>query len=149
MTKRTVVPMSDDCHAALKQYAAFYGMSMSEVLYNCTRMQFHTQAQHCQFVDDMLDKLDIPLDKRAGKECFSALCFGCKHLTACKTGVYKGVVEMNDKLMKRNPLKPSGKQIVADMQTRHGQRPQFFKEEWQKPDDAACDQDVPADAFTM
>lgn len=34
MTKRVVVQMSDDCHKALKQYAAFYDMTMSEVSYN-------------------------------------------------------------------------------------------------------------------
>ena len=125
MPKRVVVQMSDECHAALKQYAAFYDMTMSEVLYNCTRMQFHTQALNCEFVEDMFDKLQILVDKRAGKECFSSLCFSCKHLTACKTGYYKGVCEFDDLHIKRDAIKPEGKRYLSEMQIRHEQRAQW------------------------
>ena len=130
MTKRVVVQMSDECHAALKQYAAFYDMTMSEVLYNCTRMMFHHQAPGCNFVGDMLDKLQISLDKRACKECFSFMCFSCKHVTACKTGCYKGVVEFQNVHVKRDAIKPIGKKYVSNMQIRHGQKPQWPEDQW-------------------
>ena len=138
MTKRVVVQMSDECHSALKQYAAFYDMTMSEVLYNCTRMQFHSQSLGCQFVENMLDKLQINLDKRASKECFSFLCFSCKHMTACKTGYYKGVVEFEDTYVKRDAIKPVGKKFVSEMQMRHGQQPQWTKDQWPEEDEGTA-----------
>ena len=114
MTKRVVVQMSDDCHKALKQYAAFYEMTMSEVLYNCTRMQFHTQLGVCTFVEDMFNKLHIAPDKRASKPCFSFMCFSCKHSTACKAGVYKGVVELAGPCMDHNLVTKNGQEKVSD-----------------------------------
>lgn len=130
MTKRVVVQMSDECHSALKQYAAFYDMTMSEILYNCTRMQFHSQSLGCQFVDDMFDKLQIKLDRRACKECFGFFCFSCKHLTACKTGYYKGVCEFEDIYIKRDVIKPKGMKYLSEMQIRHGQKPQWSEDKW-------------------
>ena len=125
MTKRVVVQMSDKCHKALKQYAAFYDMTMSEVLYNCTRMQFHTQLGVCEFVEDMFDKLDIAADKRAHKPCFSFMCFSCKHRTACQTGVYKGVIEIEGPCIDRDLVLENGKRRVAALQLEAGQEPQF------------------------
>lgn len=125
MTKRVVVQMSDTCHKALKQYAAFYVMTMSEVLYNCTRMQFHKQAMTCEFVDDMFDKLSIDLDKRANKPCFSFLCFGCKYATACKTGLYEGVVRLEGTCLDSDLVTPVGKANINILQIEAGQEPQF------------------------
>ena len=125
MTKRVVVQMADTCHKALKQYAVFYDMTMSEVLYNCTRMQFHKQASVCEFVEDMFDKLDIDLDKRAVKPCFSFMCFGCKHATACKVGVYQGVVELAGTCIDNDLVTPEGRTEIARIQIEAGQEPQF------------------------
>ncbi len=132
MTKRVVVQMSDDCHKALKQYAAFYEMTMSEVLYNCTRMQFHTQLGVCTFVEDMFNKLHIAPDKRASKPCFSFMCFSCKHSTACKAGVYKGVVELAGPCMDHNLVTKNGQEKVSSLQKSAGQYPQFETEEKEK-----------------
>ena len=96
--KRVVVKMSDECHKALKQYAAFYGLTMSEVLYHNTRVGFHKQAIHCRVVQDIFEKLGISADKRQHKPCFGSLCHGCTHKTACATGLYKGVVEIEERL---------------------------------------------------
>ena len=125
MTKRVVVQMSDKCHAALKQYAAFYGVPMSEVLYQCTRMQFHTQRLYCEFTENLLDKLDIAPDKRSGKPCFSFLCFNCKHLTACSAGLYDGVTEFRDEILERDLLTEEGKQKLTRLQRAAGQKPQL------------------------
>ena len=124
MTKRVVVQMSDDCHKALKQYAAFYDMTMSEVLYNCTRFQFHRQMQHCKFMKQTLDTLHIPMDKRAFKPCFSFLCFNCKHNVACKTGIYEGVVEFRQDLIDKDITTDEGKQALHALQEAAGQIPQ-------------------------
>jgi len=125
MSKRVVVQMSEECHKALKQYAAFYDMTMSEVLYQCTRMQFHRQREACVYLKGVLDNLDIAPDKRAHKPCFSFLCFNCKHLTACQTGVYKGVCEFSDDLLEKDLLTDFGKQALTDLQLSAGQSPQL------------------------
>ena len=119
-----MVQMSDECHKALKQYAAFYGMTMSEVLYNCTRFQFHKQMQNCEFVKGMLETLNIPMDKRALKPCYSFLCFNCKHSVTCKTGLYDGVVELPESELERNLLTPLGKSNLTELQEAAGQVPQ-------------------------
>ena len=126
MTKRVVVQMSDECHKALKQYAAFYEMTMSEVLYQCTRMQFHRQRDNCKYVGGMLESLDIPPDKRAEKPCYSFLCFRCRHQTACQTGVYKGVCEVMDDLIEKDLLTERGKQSLTELQRSVGQEPQLL-----------------------
>ena len=125
MTKRVVVQMSDEDHAALKQYAAFYGMPMTEVLYQCTRMQLHTHRQFCKYTEDLYGTLDIALDKRAGKPCFSFMCFNCKHLTACKAGLYEGVSEFRDEILQRDLVNEKGRQGLTKMQRGYGQKPQL------------------------
>tara|TARA_Y100000022_G_C13257295_1_gene380337 strand:+ start:356 stop:736 length:381 start_codon:yes stop_codon:yes gene_type:complete len=125
--KRVVVQMSDECHKALKQYAAFYGLTMSEVLYHNTRVGFHKQSVGCNVVQDIFDKLGISQDKRTDKPCFGSLCHSCIHLTACGAGVYKGVIEMEERLLPFT--KECFKRTLADMQEAHGQVPQFSLED--------------------
>ena len=127
MTKRVVVQMSDESHKALKQYAAFYGMTMSEVMYNCTRFQFHKQMQSCEFVKGMLATLDIPMDKRALKPCYSFLCFKCKHSVTCNTGLYDGVVELSETVLEKDLLTPLGKSNLTKLQESAGQLPQIME----------------------
>jgi len=125
--KRVVVQMSDECHKALKQYAAFYGKTMSEVLYHNTRVGFHKQSLGCHVVQDIFDKLGISLDKRVSKPCFGTLCHSCIHGTACNAGVYKGVVEMEEHLL---PLiKKEFRRTLNDMQEANGQVSQFSLED--------------------
>lgn len=128
MTKRVVVQMSDDCHKALKQYAAFYEMTMSEVLYSCTRMQLHSQLDACEFVENMFEKLSITPDKRAGKPCFSFLCFSCKHATACRAGIYEGVAELGGPCIDHNLVTQNGKKKLTEIQKSAGQPRQFEPE---------------------
>ena len=125
MTKRVVVQMSDECHAALKQYAAFYGMPMSEVLYQCTRMQLHTQRQYCEYTDNVLRNLGIKSDKRANKPCFDFRCFNCKHVTACKAGLYEGVTVFREEIFERDVLTKKGVKALIDLQRSAGQKPQL------------------------
>ena len=127
MTKRVVVQMSDEWHKALKQYAAFYGMTMSEVMYNCSCFQFHKQMQNCEFVKGVLATLDIPMDKRALKPCYSFLCFSCKHSVTCQTGLYDGVVEMPEDKIEKDLLTDQGKINLTKLQESAGQLPQIME----------------------
>lgn len=119
--KRVVVTMSDECHRALKQYAAFYGKTMGEVLYHNTRVAFHTQAKYCNFVDDVLSKLGIRPDKRREKPCFGFLCHGCVHSTACRTGMHKGLVELEDHIL--SVVKDPGKELIQKYHTDYESNP--------------------------
>ena len=69
--KRVLVTMGDKCAALLKSYAAQWGMTQSDVLYECSRNHIHAQAQSgCKGTLSLLEIHDVKLDKRAFKECY-------------------------------------------------------------------------------
>ena len=90
--------MSDQCHSLLKDYANAWDMTMSEVMYECTRHHIHKHSDICEFIDALFHFKAIKKDKRLAKDCYSCACFDCKHITGCRTGVYQGTWEMNPDL---------------------------------------------------
>ncbi len=84
------VPLSEQDHKALKQYAAFLGIPMGELLARSARHNFHQQGHYCKWMHHTLDTLNIAKDKGSDKPCYGFLCFMCKHLVECRTGVYQG-----------------------------------------------------------
>ena len=124
--KRVVVTMSDDCHKALKQYAAFYGVTMGEILYHNTRVAFHKQWLVCNFVRTLFSQLNIRTDKRQKKPCFGVLCNGCTHKTECKAGVYGGVFNLQERLLPF--VRSEGHAAFSEMQESSGQVSQFPSE---------------------
>lgn len=94
MTKRVAVSLADDDAVILKEYAAFFGVTQSDVIAEITKAALNNHALNCKKVSSMLEMRDRALDKRAGKPCYTGYgCFGCKHRTACTTGVYQGLFE--------------------------------------------------------
>ncbi len=91
------VPMNTECHKALKLYAAYLGITMGELMYRCARHSFHKQAQTCNWMNNTLASLDIPLDKGSEKPCFGFPCNLCSKRTECRTGVYEGLAVIPDK----------------------------------------------------
>ena len=79
--------MSDECHAVLKAYAAFYGKTMSEILYMFARQEIQQQSLHCKFVQQLLDAQGIRPDKRAHKRCWGYSCLSCEHAKPCLAGL--------------------------------------------------------------
>lgn len=79
--------MSDECHSVLKSYAAFYGKTMSEILFMFARQEIQQQAEHCKFVQHLLDAHGIHTDKRAHKECWGYSCLSCAHAELCQAGL--------------------------------------------------------------
>lgn len=79
--------MSDECHTVLKAYAAFYGKTLSEILYMFTRQEIQQQSLQCKFVKQLLDSQNIRQDKRINKSCWGHKCLNCIHSKACQTGV--------------------------------------------------------------
>ena len=97
--------MPDACAAVLKQYAALWGLTQSEVLYQSARQFIHSQAAHgCQGSQRILDSNSTTLDKRAHKVCYGSCCFSCKHVGLCRIGSYDGEWEVAD--CYRNLLSP-------------------------------------------
>ena len=91
------VPMSTDCHKALKQYAAYLGITMGELMYRCARHSFHKQAHSCKWMSSTLESLEIKLDKGSDKPCFGYCCNLCSKRTECRTGVYEGLAVMPER----------------------------------------------------
>ena len=103
--KRILVSMHDECASVLKQYAALWGLTQSEVLYQSARQFIHSQAAHgSQNVQSILDSHNIALDKRSHKSCYGSRCFCCKHVGLCRIGSYDGEWEVAD--CHRNLLSP-------------------------------------------
>ena len=102
--KKVQVQMSDECHSVLKAYAAFYGRTMSEILYMFALQEIHQQSLHCSFVQQLLDAQGIRPDKRVHKPCWGYRCLSCVHAKPCQAGLTKETFMPNESLKKH--LKP-------------------------------------------
>lgn len=94
------VRMSEECHALLKEYAAFYEVPMGQVLYDFTRKELHNSALVCKKVESILVDREKPLDKRANKPCWGHGCYCCAKRVACQTGQYDGLIEVSPEYVK-------------------------------------------------
>jgi len=90
--------MPEKCHALLKDYANAFDMTMSEVMYESMRCFVHKHSDCCGYISALFTFRKIVADKRLTKECYGHGCFACKHLVACKTGIYQGNWEMSPKV---------------------------------------------------
>ena len=95
--KRVVVTMSDECACLLKRYAALWGMTQGEVLYEAARSHIHGQAvSGCMATQNLLDVHCIKLDNRAVKPCYGFACRVCKFDKLCRVGLHEGGWECAD-----------------------------------------------------
>lgn len=83
-------------HAALKDYANAFGLTMSEVMYEATKSFMHRHRQKCSHIQAVMSYRNVPKDKRLEKECWGEDCFTCTHSTSCRTGLYQGVWEKDE-----------------------------------------------------
>lgn len=109
--KRVSVQLDDATHKALKQYAAFYEKTMSEVLEEMFQMQFQKQVHYCTFMEHLKSTVNVKTDKRALKPCYSFACFSCKHEVPCKAGRYKGTMDPKEIVLPL--LKPLATEAIA------------------------------------
>lgn len=87
--------MSDECHTVFKAYAAFYGKTLSEILYMFARQEIHQQSLNCKFVKQLLASQNIRQDKRINKSCWGYKCLYCIHSKPCQTGITDKTFEPN------------------------------------------------------
>jgi hypothetical protein len=60
-----------------------------------------------------LNHLGIELDKGSDKPCFGFRCNVCAKRTECRTGVYKGLVEIPDNI--KPTLTDHGNAVIEEM----------------------------------
>lgn len=82
--------MQDSCHAVLKQYASYLGVTLSAAMYEAGRQRIHSHATKDPNVMAILDMHGKKLDPRAFKSCHGPKCWTCVMFEQCKSGEYKG-----------------------------------------------------------
>ena len=70
-------------------YAAKWGLTQSQALEEMSRSHIHGSAAICTFARDLLSNENVPIDKRAGKDCFGFKCRCCNYSLQCRVGIYK------------------------------------------------------------
>ena len=95
--KRVVVQLSDADAQILKLYAAKWGLTLSQVLEEMQRSHIHGSAATCTFARDLLSNENVPIDKRAGKDCFGFKCRCCSYTLQCRVGMYQGDWKIDDR----------------------------------------------------
>ena len=123
-TERVQVKMSPECKAVLKSFAETYGLTMGDALYRCTRLMFHRQANFCDFLEAQMLFNDIRVEGGSDKPCYGFLCNNCQMETACRTRVYKGVIQFKEEL--KRFVKPNGVEVIQQIQREAGQACQDF-----------------------
>lgn len=102
--KKVAVAMSDECAAVLKSFAAQWGMTMGDVLYESARCHIHSMARDgCSATCSLLHTYDRKLDKRAAKDCYGHACYACAHNKACRVGLHPGGFECEDRYKHLSP----------------------------------------------
>ena len=95
--KRVVVSLIDADARVLKLYAAKWNLTLTQALEEMIRSHIHGSAEVCSFARDLLANENISLDKRASKECFGFKCRCCAFTLQCRTGLYQGDWEIDDR----------------------------------------------------
>jgi len=104
--QRIDVPVDEKFAAVLKEYCAYWGMTMGELMYEAAKQHIHSSAQVCELAESLLLKQGMIPDKRSAKHCYGFLCRCCKHQLACRTGLYKNeweIAEQHQHLLKQQP----------------------------------------------
>ena len=104
--QRIDVKVDEQFAAVLKEYCAYWGMTMGELMYEAAKQHIHASAQVCKLADGLLRKQGMLPDKRSAKHCYGYLCRCCKHELMCRTGLYKKEWEIADEykhLLKEQP----------------------------------------------
>jgi len=94
--QRIDVKVDEQFAAVLKEYCAYWGMTMGELMYEAAKQHIHSSAQVCELADGLLRKQGMLPDKRSSKQCYGYLCRCCKHQLMCRTGLYKNEWEIDD-----------------------------------------------------
>lgn len=124
MSERVNLSLDANLKKLAQVYAHFFGLSLQQLLSECLTIQIQRHALACSFVHSAMEGLDIKPDKRAIKPCYGFTCLICMHHTSCRTGLYPGVIHVNERCA---PLiRPEGWAITHAFQDQAGQERQVF-----------------------
>jgi len=113
--QRIDVKVDEQFAAVLKEYCAYWGMTMGELMYEAAKQHIHGSSQVCEMADGILRKQGMLPDKRSTKHCYGYLCRCCKHELACRTGLYKNEWEIAEE--HRHLLKTQANQYPCNICT--------------------------------
>lgn len=102
--KRLVLTVPDEMASLMKRYANYKNNTISNVCIELIKANIHKQAYVCKIIDGILEDLNIPIDKRAHKNCYGYACASCKHIDKCRVGLFDGSYEVTEDCAKN--LKP-------------------------------------------
>jgi len=102
--KRLVLTVPDEIAVLMKRYADYKNNTISNVCIELIKANIHKQAYVCKVIDGILEDLNIPIDKRAHKNCYGYACASCKHIDKCRVGLFDGSYEVTEDCAKN--LKP-------------------------------------------
>lgn len=106
LMQRIDVPVDAKFADVLKDYCAYWGLTMGEFMYEAAKQHIHSSAVVCDLANGILETHGTAPDKRSSKHCYGFKCRCCGHEVACRTGVYKNYWEIADEhkhLLKEQP----------------------------------------------
>ena len=92
--RRVVLNMPNEMAELLTKYSKLKGKTISNVAIELLKANIHKQAYVCTAIKDLLDELEISLDKRAAKRCYGYACWSCKHDAKCRAGLHDNDYEV-------------------------------------------------------
>ena len=119
------VKMPKKCHQIEQVLKSQYDLPMGDVMYYPARHEIHKQAVYCKWMAQTLDAHGIEIDPHAHKECYGFWCKNCLHEGMCRVGRYDGVLEVDEKQIKKWGTN-AGRKKIASIQVNAGQTPQGF-----------------------
>lgn len=91
MTEKVLyVKLPDAEHSVIKAYAAWTGVTMSDLATELTLLSIQKAAICCRHTKALLEEHGVEPDPRAPKPCCDSVCLVCEHNEACKAGTYPG-----------------------------------------------------------
>ena len=92
--ERVVITMSPENAKILREYAQFWGATISHVATHLINSRIHQSALYCTKAAKILKENNTKLDKRVRKICWGGACQGCIHDPKCRAGLYDGLFEV-------------------------------------------------------
>lgn len=120
---RVTVTMTRKQHKALKQYASFFGQTQSEIVVDCLGYFWNKHYAFCTLTQQIFHNLKLAPDKRRHKPCYGHQCHQCTKNVECRTGLYQGVVHVDESC--RPLMSDEGKRRLIQFQLAHEQPPQW------------------------
>ena len=106
------VKLPDAEHSVIKAYAAWTGVTMSDLATELTLLSIQKAAICCRHTKALLADHGVDPDPRAPKPCSGPVCMVCQHNEACQAGTYAGYLVLKPQYRE---LLNEGFEAMADL----------------------------------